>query len=139
MACLLRWSASFRSTKGFRVKSQTNIFSSDVDLWKLERYNPRNNAVTTINIKEGVKMPEEVIGKVTDFFARPVVAGIELTGLLKQEDKIHIVGHTTDMEFVVGSMQVNNVNVAEAKKGDLVGIKVSDRVRRGDTVYKVTD
>ena len=84
-------------------------------------------------------MPEEVIGKVTDFFARPVVAGIELTGLLKQEDKIHIVGHTTDMEFVVGSMQVNNVNVAEAKKGDLVGIKVSDRVRRGDTVYKVTD
>ncbi|MFC2066501.1 translation elongation factor-like protein [Chloroflexota bacterium] len=84
-------------------------------------------------------MPEEVIGKVTDFFARPVVAGIEVSGTLRQGDKIHIVGHTTDMELVVASMQVDNVNVAEAKTGTLVGIQVSDRVRRGDTVYKVTD
>ena len=84
-------------------------------------------------------MPEEVIGKVTDFFARPVVAGIELTATIKLGDKIHIKGHTTDLEFTVDSMQINNVNVNEAKTGDLIGIKVSDRVRRGDTVYKVTD
>ena len=84
-------------------------------------------------------MPEEAIGNVSDFFARPVVAGIELTGTLKVGDKIHILGHTTDMELVVGSMQINNANVQEAKAGDAVGIKVSDRVRRGDTIYKVTD
>jgi selenocysteine-specific translation elongation factor len=84
-------------------------------------------------------MPEEVIGKVTDFFARPVVAGIELSAVLKVGNKIHITGHTTDLEFVVDSMQINNVNVDQAKAGDLVGIKVSDRVRRGDTIYKVTD
>ena len=84
-------------------------------------------------------MPEEVIGKVSDFFARPVVAGIELIGTLKLGDKIHITGHTTDIEFVVDSMQINNVDVTEAKAGDAVGIKVSDRVRRGDTVHKVTD
>ena len=84
-------------------------------------------------------MPEEVIGKVTDFFARPEVAGIELSGTLKQGDKIHVTGHTTDMEVVVESMQINNVDVSEAKAGDLVGIKVSDRVRRGDTVHRVTD
>jgi selenocysteine-specific translation elongation factor len=84
-------------------------------------------------------MPEEVIGKVTDFFARPVVAGIELAGKLKVGDKIRIKGHTTDMELVVDSMQINNADVSEAKVGDSVGIKVSDRVRRGDTVYKVTD
>jgi len=84
-------------------------------------------------------MPEEVIGKVSDFFARPVVAGIELSGTLKLGDMIHIKGHTTDLEFTVDSMQINNVNVSEAKVGDSVGIKVSDRVRRGDTVYKVTD
>ena len=84
-------------------------------------------------------MPEEVIGKISDFFARPVVAGIELSGTLKQGDKIQIKGHTTDMELVVDSMQIDNVNVAEAKSGALVGIKVADRVRRGDTVYKVTD
>jgi selenocysteine-specific translation elongation factor len=84
-------------------------------------------------------MPEEVIGKVADFFARPVVAGIELAGKLKVGDKIHIKGHTTDMELVVDSMQIDNADVSEAKVGDSVGIKVSDRVRRGDTVYKVTD
>ena len=84
-------------------------------------------------------MPEKEIGKVSDFFARPVVAGIDMSGGVKVGDTIHIKGHTTDMEFVVDSMQIDNANVTEAKAGDSVGIKVDDRVRRGDTVYKVTD
>ena len=84
-------------------------------------------------------MPEEEVGKVSDFFARPVVAGIEMIGNLKLGDKIHIAGHTTDIEMVIDSMQINNANVSEAKPGDSVGIKVPDRVRRGDTVYKVID
>jgi len=84
-------------------------------------------------------MPEEMIGKVSDFFARPVVAGIELIATVKLGDKIHIKGHTTDLEFTLDSMEINNVAVNEAKAGDSVGIKVSDRVRGGDTVYKVTD
>jgi len=84
-------------------------------------------------------MPEEVIGKVSEFFARPVVAGIELTAPLRVGDKIHIQGHTTGFEMTVASMQINNVAVKEAKAGDSVGIEVSDRVRRSDTVYKVTD
>ncbi len=84
-------------------------------------------------------MPEVEIGKVSDFFARPVVAGIQLTAPLKLGDTIHIAGHTTDMELTVESMQINNVDVKEAKAGDAIGIKISDRVRRGDTVYKVTD
>lgn len=84
-------------------------------------------------------MPEVVIGKVSDFFARPVVAGIELTGTLKLGDRIHIKGHTTDMELTVDSMQIDNVDVEEAKAGDSVGIKIGDRARRGDTVYLVTD
>ena len=84
-------------------------------------------------------MPEVVIGKVTDFFARPVVAGVELTAPVKVGDNIHIKGHTTDMELTVDSMQINNVDVKQAKTGDLVGIKVTERVRRGDIVYKVTD
>ena len=84
-------------------------------------------------------MPEQEIGKVSDFFARPVVAGIDLNGSIKLGDKIHIKGHTTDMEMLVGSMQIDNASVDQAKAGDSVGIKVDDRVRRGDTVYKVTD
>jgi selenocysteine-specific translation elongation factor len=84
-------------------------------------------------------MPEVVIGKVNDFFARPVVAGIELTASVKVGDKIHIKGHTTDLEFTVSSMQIDNANVEQAKAADSIGIKVPERVRRGDLVYKVTD
>jgi len=84
-------------------------------------------------------MGEVEIGKVTDFFAKPVVAGIELSGALKTGDKIHIKGSTTDMEVAVESMQIDRVNITEGKPGDLVGIKVLDRVRPGDKVYKVTE
>ncbi len=83
-------------------------------------------------------MAEVEIGRVSDFFARPVVAGITLSGTLKVGDKIHIKGHTTDLEFVVESMQIDNANVTEGKAGDAIGIKVTDRVRAGDHVYKVT-
>jgi selenocysteine-specific translation elongation factor len=84
-------------------------------------------------------MPEVEIGSVSDFFAKPVVAGIVLTAAIKMGDRIHIKGHTTDLELTVDSMQIDNMNVTEAKAGDSLGIKVSDRVRRGDKVYKVTD
>jgi len=83
-------------------------------------------------------MSEIEIGKVDDFFARPVVAGITLTDTLNAGDTIHIKGHTTDIEVSVSSMQINNVNVSTAKAGDAIGIKVPDRVRPGDKVYKVT-
>ena len=83
-------------------------------------------------------MPEMQIGTVSDFFARPVVAGIQLTAPLKAGDRIHIKGHTTDLELVVESMQINNIMVTEAKAGDSVGIKLPDRVRKGDVVSRIT-
>lgn len=84
-------------------------------------------------------MAEEKIGEVVDFFARPVVAAIQLTGGLNVGDRLHIKGHSTDLEVTVESMQVENAQVREAKAGDGVGVKVSDRVRRGDAVYKIVD
>ncbi len=84
-------------------------------------------------------MAEEEIGTVSDFFAHPVVAAIELTAALKVGDKIRIKGHTTDLELTVDSMQINNANVNEAKAGDSIGVKISEHVRKHDTVYKITD
>ena len=84
-------------------------------------------------------MPEIEIGQVSDFFAKPVVAGITLTDTLKAGDTIHIKGHTTDLELTVDSMQINNVNVTEGKAGDAIGVKVPDRVRPGDKIYRITD
>ncbi|MFQ5934007.1 MAG: translation elongation factor-like protein [Dehalococcoidia bacterium] len=82
-------------------------------------------------------MPEEEIGKVSDFFARPVVAGIDLTASLKVGDTIHIKGHTTDLELTVQSMQIDNADVTEAAAGQAVGVKIPERARRGDRVFKV--
>jgi translation elongation factor EF-Tu-like GTPase len=81
---------------------------------------------------------EEEIGRVTDYFAKISVAGIDLTGKLRAGDTIHIQGHTTDLEQVVESMQIDREQVEEAGAGDRIGIKVSDRCRSGDRVYRVT-
>jgi selenocysteine-specific translation elongation factor len=83
-------------------------------------------------------MAEVEIGRVDKFFARPVVAGVNLTDSVEVGDRIHIKGHTTDLEFVVESMQIDNVDVSGGKTGDDVGIKVPDRVRPGDVVYKIS-
>ena len=82
-------------------------------------------------------MPEIEIGKVSDYFARPMVAGVDVIRPIKAGSKIHILGHTTDLELPVESMQIDHHEVAEAKPGDSIGIKVPDRVRPGDTVYAV--
>ncbi len=82
-------------------------------------------------------MPEIAIGEVNDYFAHVDVAGIELTDTLKVGDTIRIHGHTTDLQFVVSSMQIDRRDVPQAKAGDQIGVKVSERVRKGDHVYKV--
>jgi len=66
-----------------------------------------------------------------------VVAAIQLTASLKVGDTIHVKGHSTDLTVTVGSMQIHNAQVQEANAGDGVGIKITDRVRKGDIVYKV--
>ena len=61
-------------------------------------------------------MPEEVIGNVSDFFARPVVAGIELTGSLKVGDKIRSVSglvEITSIAKVNSSQRICNITVRD--------------------------
>jgi translation initiation factor IF-2 len=83
-------------------------------------------------------MAEQQIGVINEFFAKISVAGIELSETLRVGDTIHIKGHTTDLEQAVDSMQIDREEVEEAEAGQAVGIKVKDRVRQGDYVYKVT-
>lgn len=85
-------------------------------------------------------MEEKKVGQVIKFFGKISVAAIRLTeGSLKVGDRIHIVGHTTDVTDTVASMQVENKDVQEAGPGADVGIKVRDRVREHDVVYKVVE
>lgn len=78
---------------------------------------------------------EKAIGKITHFYTKIGVGIIELTGTLKVGDKIKIKGHSTDIEQDVDSIQVDHAEVEEAKKGDVIGLKVSDKVREGDEVF----
>jgi len=83
-------------------------------------------------------MAEQQIGVINEFFAHISVAGVELSDTMRVGDTIHIKGHTTDMEQIVDSMQIEHEQVQEATAGQAVGIKVKDRVRHGDQVFKVT-
>ena len=83
-------------------------------------------------------MVEEKVGVVEHFFTNISVAAIKITdGELKVGDTIHIVGATTDFKQKVESMQINKQPVEVARPGDEVGIKVVERVREKDVVYKV--
>ena len=81
-------------------------------------------------------MEKQLIGQVTHFFSKISVAIIQLEEPLKAGERIAVVGSTTDLEQVVKSMQVEHHSIEEAKVGDLVGLKVKDKVREGDAVYK---
>ena len=85
-------------------------------------------------------MAEKEIGKVSHYFGHINVAGIDITdGELKVGDKIHILGHTTDLIESIASIQIEHEQVEKAKPGDSIGIKVDDRVREHDTVYLITE
>jgi putative protease len=85
-------------------------------------------------------MPEEQVGIIVKFFAKPSVAAIEVTnGSIKKGDMLRYKGHTTDFIEEVASMEMDNQAVEVAKAGDLIGIKVKERVRENDTVYKVVE
>ena len=81
---------------------------------------------------------EEEVGRVMDYFAKISVAGIDLAAKLRVGDTIRIKGHTTDLEQLVDSMQIDRDSVEEAGPGDKIGIKVNDRCRGGDHVFRVT-
>jgi translation elongation factor EF-1alpha len=83
-------------------------------------------------------MEEEKVGKVQKFFVKPSVAAVEVTaGVLRVGDTVRFKGHTTDFEETITSMQIDNRPVEEAKPGDLLGIRVKERVREHDTVYRL--
>ena len=84
-------------------------------------------------------MEENQIGTVDHFYSNISVSMIKLTAALKVGDKIRIKGKGGELVQDVSSMQIDRVPAQEAKAGDLVSIKVGQKVRLGDTVHKVVD
>ena len=83
-------------------------------------------------------MAEDLVGVVTNFYARPGVAVIKITGgSIKKGDILKFKGHTTDFTEEVASIEIEKTAVDEAKAGAVAGVKVKGRVRENDRVYKV--
>ena len=82
---------------------------------------------------------EKYIGKVTHYFTGIGVAVLELEDGLAEGDTVHISGHTTDFIQQVKSMEVEHRKQQAVGAGADVALKVEERVRKDDKVYKVMD
>lgn len=80
----------------------------------------------------------ERIGEVTHFFGKISVAVLNLTKDLKVGDSVHFLGRNTDFQQEIHSMEIDHEPMTEVSAGDDVAVKVSQRVRRGDSVFRIT-
>ena len=79
---------------------------------------------------------ESFIGMIEDYFSHVSVCALTLKGTVNVGDTLHVRGHTTDLIQKVYSMQIEHQVVQSGNKGDSIGIKVDQRVRKGDYIYK---
>ena len=77
------------------------------------------------------------VGRVTHFYPKISVAIVELKAPLNIGDKILIRGATTNFEQTVESMQIEHRNIEKAEAGQIIGLKVKERVRENDKVYRI--
>ena len=77
------------------------------------------------------------VGRVTHFYPKISVAIVELKASLNIGDKILIKGATTNFEQTVESMQIEHKNIERAEAGQIIGLKVKERVRENDKVYRI--
>ena len=85
-------------------------------------------------------MPEVEIGAIEHYFDKVGVGAFTIkNGDLSVGDTIHVKGHTTDFTTTVESIQIEHAKVAKAVNGDSVGIKLGEKAREHDKVYRVTE
>ena len=83
-------------------------------------------------------MAGQLIGHVTHWYGHNLVAGVHMDeGELREGDVVHILGHTSDVEQAVGSIEIEHQRVDAAHPGEEIGIKVGEHVREHDKVYRL--
>ena len=83
-------------------------------------------------------MPDLKVGIITHYYDKIGVAVVDLTGTLSIGDKIKIVKGDEEFTQEVTSMQVEHEQVQTAKRGESIGLKVNQPVKRKAEVYKVS-
>jgi len=90
---------------------------------------PRSSVIPPLN--------SVLLGYVEDYFAKIGVVALTLEHKLALGNRLHLLGHTTNFEQTVDSLQIDHQSVSEAGPKDAVGIKVTARARRGDHLYLI--
>lgn len=79
---------------------------------------------------------KKLVGEVTHYFQKIGVAVVSLSDELCKGDRISVEGATTSFEQTVESMEIEKKKVERASAGQSIGLKVKERVRPGDKVFK---
>ena len=77
------------------------------------------------------------VGTVTHYYGNIGVAIVALAGKLSKGDKVKFEGGKTEFEQTVESMQIEHKEIDSAKKGDVIGMKVNEKVGEGAEVSLV--
>ncbi len=85
---------------------------------------------------KGAVMMRE-IGTIIHYYGKLSVAVVYLKEPLMVHDHVAFKGATTDFEQEIDSMQLDNQNINIIGAGKEVAVKVKDKVRAGDSVYRV--
>jgi hypothetical protein len=90
-------------------------------------------------MEEHEPLREQEVGVVTHYWGHIEVAGVHLTGPLDVGDRIHVLGHTSDFDQVVESMQFDHREIVHADADSDVAIKVVEHAREHDKIFKVVE
>jgi putative protease len=96
----------------------------------------RENFDRELGEESGMTSGEQV-GEVIHFYGKISVGVLRCTKPLKVGDKVHFLGRHTDFEQEIASMQVEHQAVDDVASGEEVAVKVKQRVRRGDKIYRL--
>ena len=91
-----------------------------------------------MSLGKGLENLKEV-GRITHYFSKINVVVVELTESLSAGDKILVRGSTSDFQQTVTSMQIEHENVEKAERGQSIGLKIDQRAREGDIIYKIVE
>jgi putative protease len=80
---------------------------------------------------------KKLVGKISHYYGKIGVAVVEVEDDINVGDTISIEGAATNLRQTIDSMQVEHKNIKKAKKGESIGLKVTDKVRESDNVYKI--
>ena len=82
-------------------------------------------------------MEKKLVGEITHYYTKLGVAVVRVGNEINIGDKISIEGTSTNFQQEIKSMQIEKSAIKKAKKGDMIGLKLDNKAREGDKVYKV--